>query len=264
MPQNKFFNPGRFVRLFRNDLIINQKTYLYAIAGLGLAIYALISFFMLKDKLNFDTITAYTSSLLIYILVIWLVAGTSFPAFQNQIKTSNYLLSPGSTFEKFLVQFVIRILLFIPLALFLYWVGAHLAKASMVADPATGFDPFFIPDFSFSDSFNHLITRDILAIVFSLFSITTLFFSGSVYFKRFALFKTLVSLVVIYGTVFSTLVILSHIFYPRETSGFSISLPAYYVDTAWTNAQCFFSILGGLSWLFFLLMAYFKLKEREV
>src|SRR5512133_1898780 len=97
MSKNKYFNPGRFARLFRNDLIINYKTYLFAIAGLGLAIYALISFFMLKDRQSFSTINDYTSSLAIYILVIWLVTGTSFPAFQNQIKASNYLLSPGST-----------------------------------------------------------------------------------------------------------------------------------------------------------------------
>ena len=264
MSQNKCFNPGRFVRLFRNDLIINKKTYLFAIAGLSLAVYALISFFMLSEKQRFSAISDYTPSLAIYIVVIWLVAGTSFPAFQNQIKTSNYLLSPGSSFEKFLVQFVIRILLFIPLALFIYWVGAHLARASMVADPVTGFDPFFIPEFSFSGSFNHLITWEILAIVFSIFSVTTLFFAGSVYFKRFTLFKTLVVLVVIYGAVFSTFVLLSHIFYPHETSGFNIALKSYNVDAVWTNMQYFFVILGGLSWLFFLLLAYFKLKEREV
>lgn len=262
MPQNKYFNPGRFARLFRNDLVINYRTYLYALTGIGLAIYALISFFMLKDKQNFSTINDYTPSLAIYILVIWLVAGTSFPAFQHQIKTSNYLLSPGSTFEKFLVQFVIRILLFIPLSLFIYWVGAHLAKASMVADPVTGFDPFFIPDFSFSDSFNHLITRDHLAIIFSIFSVTTLFFAGSVYFKRFALFKTLVVFLVICGTVLSTFVLLSHIYYPLSTSGFNIALKSYPVDDVWTNIQYFFAFVG-LSWLFFLPLAYFKLKEKE-
>lgn len=263
MSQNKYFNPGRFTRLFRNDLLINYKTYFLALAGLVIASYVFEFFFMQGFK-NINVNSYYTGPFMVFILIIWIVIGTSFSMFRDQIKTSNYLLSPGSSFEKFMVQVFIRVVLFIPIAMFLFWVGTRLAKASLIPDPVVGFDPFFIPDFSFSNSFNHLVTRDFLAIVFSLFSVATLFFAGSVYFKRFALIKTLIFIGIFIGVNYLLFVVFSHIFYPRETSGFNLTLKSYYVDAVWTNMQYFFAILGGLSWLFFLLFAYFRLKEREV
>jgi len=264
MSQNKYFSPGRFARLFRNDLLINYKTYFLALAGVAIASYAFTFIFMQSFKIiRVNHNSYYIGPLMVLILVIWVVIGTSFPMFRNQIKASNYLLSPGSTFEKFMVQFFIRVVLFIPVAMFLFWVGEHLAKASMFADPITGFDPFFIRDVSFSNSFNHLVTRDLLAIVFSIFSVATLFFAGSICFKQFALIKTLIFLGIFIGANYLLFVVLSHIFYPHETSGISIVLKSYNVDTVWTNVQYYFAFVGGLSWLFFLPLAYFKLKERE-
>jgi len=265
MPQNKFFNPGRFARLFRNDLLINYKTYFLALAALAIASYAFVFLFMRSFRTMHitDSASYYFVPMMVFILVILVVIGTSFPLFRNQIKESNYLLSPGSTFEKFMVQLFIRVVLFIPIAMLLFWVGEHLAKASLVADPVTGFDPLFIPDFSFSLFFDYLITRDILKVVFSLFSVATLLFAGAVCFKQFALIKTLISLGIFIGANYLLCVVLSHIFYPWETSGFNTALKSYYVDAVWTNMQYYFAFIGGLSWLFFLPLAYFRLKERE-
>lgn len=266
MSQNKYFSPGRFARLFRNDLLINYKTYFLALAGLAIASYAFVFLFMrsFRNMHIADSASYYIAPMMVFMLVIWVVIGTSFPMFRNQIKESNYLLSPGSTFEKFMVQLFIRVVLFIPIAMFLFWAGVQLAKASLISDPIIGFDPFFIRDFSFSLFFDYLITRDILAIVFSIFSVTTLFFAGAVCFKQFALIKTLISLGIFIGANYLIFVVLSHIFYPQETSGFNIALKSYNVDAVWTNLQYYFAFVGGLSWLFFLPLAYFRLKEREV
>ena len=266
MKQNKYFNTGRFASLFRNDLLINQKTYLFTLAGLGIAIYAFTYFIMRTSRGNFSRPDSYIPLFMILILAIGAFIGTAFPALTNQIKTSNYLLSPGSTFEKYLVQFMIRIILFIPIAFVLFWIGTHLAKASMVADPRINFDPSSIPDFHFSDLFNnaHLTIIDKLAIVLSIFSAASVLFAGSVYFTRFALVKTLIVSGIMFGAVLLSFALFSHIFYPTETHGLHIELKIYEITENLYNVQLAAYLLGGLSWIFFLVFGYFKLKEKEV
>jgi len=265
MKQNKYFSLVRFASLFRNDLMINQKTYLFAIVGLGIVIYAFTYLIMRTDGSGFNRHDEYIPLILIYLMAIGVVIGTAFPALSNQIKISNYLLAPGSTFEKYMVQFVIRVILFIPLALVIFWIGVHLAKASLVFDPRTNFDPSRIPDFHFSLLFVHVPTfRDKLVIVISIFSVATVLFAGSAYFNRFALVKTLIVSAIIVFTVVCSFVLFSHIFYPAETRGFEIELKTYKITKDLYNMQLAVYILGALSWLFFLPLAYFKLKEKEV
>jgi hypothetical protein len=263
MKQNKYFSPGRFARLFRNDLLINQKTYLFTLAGLGIAIYALMYFLMMMSQRV--GANQYSAFIVFYLMGVGVVIGTAFPALTNQIKTSNYLLAPGSTFEKYMVQFVIRMVIFIPIALLLFWISAHLAKASLVPDPRIGFDPeVSIANFSFSDLLNGVAFMDKLTIIFTIFSIACLLFAGSVYFNQFALVKTLILTGIIIGAVILSFVIFSHIFYPEIVHGFDIHLEPYNITEEQNNFQLGFFILGGFSWLFFLPLAYFKLKEKEV
>ena len=265
MKQNKYFSPGRFARLFRNDLLINQKAYSFAIAGLCIAIYVFSYFVMMVNRRGFNQPNDYIPIILIFLMAIGVIIGTSFPALNNQIKTSNYLLAPGSIFEKYMVQFVIRIVLFIPIALGIFWIGTHLAKASMVPDPSINFDPSSIPNFHFGDLFKEVPTfRDKLVIIVSIFSFATVLFAGAAFFNRFALVKTLIVSGITFGAVLLSFVMFSHIFYPSQTHGFEMELKTYQITKDLKNSQLFIYLIGGLSWLFFLPLAYFKLKEKEV
>ncbi len=264
MKQNKYFNPGRFARLLRNDLLINLKTYLFTIAGLGIAIYALMYFSMTTTK--HVTMNQYTAFIIFYLMGVGVVVGTAFPALNNLIKTGHYLLTPGSTFEKFAVQFLIRIVIFIPIALGIFWIATHLAKASLILNPNIGFDPSVsIADFHFSDLLAPIkLLRDKFVIIISIISVASLLFAGSVYFKRFALVKTAIVTSIIVGLVVLSFVFFSHIFYPAETHGFEIELKTYKITENIYNVQLAAYILGCFSWLFLLPLAYFKLKEKEV
>ena len=263
MKQNKYFSTRRFARLFRNDLLINQKTYLFTLAGLGIAIYALMYFSMITTK--HVSINQYTGFIVFYLMGVGVVIGTAFPALTNQIKTSNYLLAPGSTFEKYMVQFLIRIAIFIPIALLIFWVSAHLAKATLVPDPTIGFDPKVrIADFSFESLFNQLYYKDIAPTVLGIFSMYSLLFAGSATFKRFALPKTLIFFGSIVGIVSLAFVFFSYVFFSASTQGIDINLPIYKIDSDTENIKLFFYIVFSFSWLFFLPLAYFKLKEKEV
>ena len=265
MKQNKYFNMGRFARLFRNDLMINQKMYLFTLVGLSLAIYALSYFTMATNKgySNND----YSALFVVYLMAIGVIVGTAFPAFSNSIKTNHYLLSPGSSFEKLLIQFSIRLVIFVPLALIIFWTATHLAKASMIPDLENGFDPAKkIADFQFAKLFNQLDPgHEKLMFGVTLFSISTILFAGSVFFNRFALVKTLIAATLVVGMVFLSFVLFSHIFYPEFVKGFDVHLNHYVIDGDRLNNLTFLGyIIGGLSWLFFLPLAYFKLKEKEV
>jgi hypothetical protein len=264
MKQNKYFSLKRFTLLLKNDWLINQKIYLFTVIGLALAIYGL-SYFLMYNSRNFSN-SQYTGLFLFYLMGMGAIIGMAFPALTDHIKKSNYLLVPGSIFEKFMVQFFIRIVLFIPLGLILFWVATHLAKASMIPNPATGFDPVSqIQDFHFSKLFNenlHKLDRSLIAL--SIFSIASILFAGSTFFNRFALVKTLIITALTTGAFVLSLVLFSHIFYPAETHGFEIKIPIYKVWKDIVNIQLLICMIGGLTWLFFLPLAYFKLKEKEV
>jgi hypothetical protein len=263
MKQNKYFSPGRFARLLRNDWLINQKTYLFTLAGLGIAIYALMYFSMITTK--HVSINQYTGFIVFYLMGVGVVIGTAFPALTNQNKASSYLLMPGSTLEKYLIQFLIRLVIFIPVALLIFWISAHLAKASLIPDPKIGFDPEVrISDFSFTSLFNQLYYKDIAPILFGIFSGYSLLFAGSVYFKRFAIPKTLIFFGITVGIVALSFEVFSHLFFPTSATNSNTNLLIYKINSDTENIKLYLYIIFGCPWLFFLPLAYFNLKEKEV
>ena len=263
MKQNKYFSPGRFARLLQNDWLIHQKAYLFTLAGISIALYV-FTFLLMKTSNKFHN-DDYIGLFMVNLATIGIVVGNSFTALKNRNKACNYLLTPGSTFEKYMVQFVVRILIFIPITLFIFWLCMYLAKASLLFLPENEINPSGnIPDFHFNilrDVFNR---KDIASLLFGIFSGYSLLFAGSVYFKRFAIPKTLIFFGITLGIVFLAFVVFSHLFFPRLTNGFNIDIPIYNNESGTTNLQIFVEIIFGLAWLFFLPLAYFKLKEKEV
>jgi hypothetical protein len=277
MPFNNYFNVKRFTRLLKQDLLINRKKYLLNIVGLVLVTYLLSYWFLSSSKPSLvqspELINIiYFTYFLFYMMLVGVIVGTAFPDLTDKIKTANYLLSPASTFEKFLVEFLLRIGFFIPLALGIFWIAIRLAKASLIADPEVlyghkFFDPSVIPYFEF----RLLVTRgvdklwdswQILFFIFGFFSYGAYLFAGTTYFKRYALVKTvLISGILFIGCVLFSM-LLSNIFYP-EITGFKLQLETFQVTEKLDSTKFSLLSLSLLSWIFFLGMAYFKLKEKE-
>jgi len=200
--------------------------------------------------------------------------GTAFPALSNRNKTTSYLLTPGSTFEKFMVQLMIRIVILIPTALVIFWLAVYLAKASLVANTTIDFNAAIqITDFHFNELFENNKQQNQI-IFLCIFSFGTFLFAGASYFKRYALAKTLITLAIGIGLVFLLFVLLSHIFFPNVTHGFENRLLSHLLIVQESgspkmvenpyNMKLFWYAIGHFSWLFFLPLAYFKLKEKEV
>ncbi len=276
MPFNNYFNLNRFARLLKQDLLINKTKYFLGILGLGLITYLLCYLFLggcKESMIRYENsiYNYYMTCFVFYMMAVGVVVGTAFPDLTNKIKTANYLLSPGSTLEKFLVQFLLRMGLFIPITLGIFWIAIRLAKASLIPEALSKtvfFDPSVVPYFEF----RLLITRstdemwsipEILIMVFGFFSCGAYLFAGATYFKRYALVKTVIVSVVVWLISFLFMVLLSHIFYPQNLGHFKIQLYPFRITEHLDSISLFFLSLSLLSWIFFLSIAYFKLKEKE-
>lgn len=273
------FNIKRFSRLLQQDLLINKTKYGLTILGLGLITYILGYMFLNSTKSsmiknNYAVFQNYTICFAFFMMYVGVIIGFAFPDLSDKIKRSNYLLTPGSTFEKVALQFLIRIVLFVPIALGIFWISIRLAKASLIPEIVNFnsveqlMDPVLIPYFDYA----FLITKtngkirdtwQILFVFFGLFSYGIYLFAGATYFKRYALVKTVIASVVILLTSITFSVVLSHIFYPKETHGFNSRLNEFAVTEHLSSSELFMVSLSLFSWMFFLAMSYFKLKEKE-
>lgn len=278
MPFNNYFNLNRFVRLFQQDLLINRTKYFLGILGLGLITYLFTYWFLSSSKAsivgNSEQINfLYLTCFMFYMMAVGVIVGTAFPDLTDKIKTANYLLSPGSTFEKFLVQFLLRIVFFIPIALGIFWIAIRLAKASLVPAPEVlygnqFFDPAVVPYFEFRLMVTQGVDKlwdvwQIVFMIFGFFSYGAYLFAGGTYFKRYALLKTVVISGVLFISCILFSMLLSNIFYPKETRGFNFYLQTFQITEKLDSTQFFLLYLSLIPWIFFLSIAYFKLKEKE-
>ena len=262
MKQNKYFSLKRFFLLLRNDWLIHRKTYLFTVLGMTIGIYVITYLPMTRGRF---LVSDYNLMMIFTLMGVGVFIGNAFPVLKNQIKTTNYLLAPGSTFEKLMVQFVIRVVIFIPLSLILFWIAVNLAKASLIPDPTTGFDPAInIPDFHFSGLRDLLYYKDVLPTILGIFSYYTFLFAGSVYFHRYVLAKTIILTGAILFSLYLSFLLFSHLVFPAETQGYNVYFKVYNITEDIDNIKLFLYILASFSWLFFLPLTYFKLKEKEV
>lgn len=253
MKTNNFFELDRFIGLLKQDLLFYYKSYLYILAGLSIGIFV-IGYLMIQ---NTSALNSYqTTYYILYSLLLGATIGffgMSFPGFRDQVNTCQYLLIPGSAFEKLLVQFVVRFVFFIPLALILLKVSIFLALVAMEPNPKIGFDPLFVKDFSYRELFTRseaLRNNPLRDLAYLL-----VMFAGSVYFKRHAVVKTLVVLFVLPATLFLLV---------KFSSG---QIEWMIKSSDYLNGNSYFLSLSpvfiGLL-LLSLPWAYFKLKEKEL
>ncbi|MEN9906974.1 MAG: hypothetical protein RLZZ540_115 [Bacteroidota bacterium] len=289
MSLNNYFSFKRFSLLLKQDLLINRTKYLLGILSVGLIAYVFLYYkfnlekniileHIVNPKSNYsdyyNVIRFYSEWFGYYMLVVGVIVGTSFPDLSDKNKASTYLLMPGSSFEKGLLQFVIRIGFFVPIALGIFWIAIRLAKISLTTNAiglGAGIDPAVIPYFEFRDLVtdywdnNIWNTGRILFMIFGFFSYGAYLFAGAAYFKRFALIKAVIVSVVVLGISILFSVLLSYIFYPQLAQGFDIKIGKMYFITEELPSTALFAVtLSLLSWVFFLAIAYFKLKEKEV
>jgi len=197
METNNSFSFQRLMLLGKQSFVINKK-----LIGISLGGFSGILFLILwgnqsgknfSNWQNGDYLGTFAS--LFFVLGI-IYASLSFPAFRSKEKSMAYLMLPASASEKFLFEFVNRIILFIFLMPLLFWVIANL-EGSVVH--------YFVPElknytFSFGQAFSEISkqpefnTWAKLAILQGCLFVFISSFTGASYFSKSPLLKTMFTL----------------------------------------------------------------------
>jgi hypothetical protein len=279
MSLQKHFSAKRFYKCLNYDLVLNGKTYLFTLIGLMMVLLIInlinlnsfSSFYRLNygfNTINFDNYfyNSYYLPVFVFFIIVGsiLSAGTSFSALRTSQKSINYLLFPASSLEKFLVQFLIRIPVFVMLFIPIYWLNFKfsynfysLFDTVSEAVKSYGLLSPFQPK-NMDDTALCLIV--ITAVMSSLFA-----FVGAAYFKKYALFKSVFTFGLTAFFMFLLMVLFSHLFYEHHANEFfQVKLKMFPVYENFNSIEIYtITLFTGLS-IFLLPLAYFKLKEREV
>jgi len=267
----------------RNDIMLNYKKFLFTIVGAFILGFIILYMTMpkmihLNSNYTFGGMR-YFQTFAICLFGLGAFVGSAFSELNNKVASSNYLLIPASTFEKFLCQFVIRVLFGTTIFLFVFWVDAHLARFAALSHIVDQNNQLAGPEkFRFIEKFHYsmflikdqypIVTYwkwyDGIAMILGIFSIGVYLFSVKLFFRKMGLIKTSISLVALFYLLAGIMILFSHIFYPR-TVGFNMNLEEY--TTTFhniSNVEIFIYSICYFSLLFLLPLGYFKLKEKQV
>jgi len=282
MNSNKFFSFNRFYLLLRNDILLNHKKYLITIAGAFVFVFVILFMQMPKIEYIDRQFMAFTGSRYFGAFIMclfglgWFIA-TSFSGLGDKVKTSNYLLIPASTLEKFMSQFIIKVIIGTALFLVIFWVDAHLARTVALNqiegpnhEPPSANVSKYIAEFDYSfflvkQTRNNVDTNwrlaEGMAILSFIFSIGMFLFSRNLFYNRNGFGKSrIISIVVIFSLVY---------FMPRSNSITDLNTYITYnvertLENGYTNVDMLKFSIAYFSPLFLILLGYFKLKEKQV
>jgi len=205
---------------------------------------------------------------MITFLVMFFLGGSiysslSYPAFRTKEKSISYLLLPASTAEKYVFEFLSRIVLFILLMPFVFWVIANIEGSVM---------HYYKPDFI---NYRFSLSKALSSVVykrgnsgwmnFLIFQgwlfVFIAAFTGASHFSKSPLVKTLFTLSIIaLGYALYTYLLVKGM----NVSGYALENKRILFIHNRNEAMAFISIAITIVNLCLLTIAYFRLKEREV
>ena len=258
--------------LFRQNFIHHNKLFLFSsIAYIGV-IFILLSIVQMGSDKHPHDLENYRGFLIGFVAVFGILyVGYSFPSLRSKESTINYLMVPGSVLEKFLSEFIIRIVLMLFLLPILFWVtfniqGLFFGMFTEDSFQTVGlFEPFNadLSNVIKGDIFNDRSTTMWFVIMLAnLIGLgLVLPFTGGATFSKQPLVKTLFALAVI--VLFYVLVIYLAI----EIVGvgnFRINDDMILIPNDEKGSIRFFAMAAFIANLVMLYVAYRKLKEKEV
>ncbi|MEX2232488.1 MAG: hypothetical protein WD824_10025 [Cyclobacteriaceae bacterium] len=263
MQSNNTFDITRFGILWRQNLTHNYKLVLTSLAGFCGALFILLLLIQIGEGFH-PLHTGHYFELLIVVFIATgiICSGTSFTNLRAREKMHNYLMLPASAFEKFLMEFIGRILLFILIVPLFYWavfnLEGYLVHLFYPSYPFQSFPLFANPHFHFgTDLANNRMNAFMITGGLLIFIIP---FTGATIFNKNPLIKTLFAVAIIF--FFNLFLVYFFIeilefkdYYPDSSILFMRGL----------EDSILALIIGSMIFNIALIMAaYFKLKEREV
>ncbi|VBB45646.1 conserved membrane hypothetical protein [uncultured Paludibacter sp.] len=266
MNTNQYFSFTRFIKLIKSDWLINYKKYILLFLTMLAIGYVFIYLNLPKRAYEGSSVfdaNRYLNLLNISLFALIAFIGTSFPAFNSKKTARIYMLTPASTFEKYSAQFLGRIVITFILFLFAFWLDANLARLTVLGTIKENTPK--IEAFSYSDLLR-ILKKDEFSHIFMpflLLSTAMFFFAIRLFFNRNGILKTSLTFISFLFGIYLLFVLFSHIFYP-ETKGFDVHTSEYEVIRNLESGQILGIIIVSVSWIFLLVLGFFKLKEKEV
>jgi hypothetical protein len=282
MNSNKFFSFSRFYLLLRNDILLNRQKYLLTIAGAFIFGFVFLYMQMPKVERLDNQIPAFNGSRYVSVFALFLIGlgwfiATSFSELGDKVKTSNYLLMPASTFEKFLSQFVIRVVIGTSLLLVIFWADAHLARTVALSqiegpnhEPASANVSKYIAEFHYSmflvkhtnnNEPTYWRLAEGMALISFIFSIGMYLFSKKLFHKKNGFGKSRIISIVI---IFSILFLMPDSNWFSEFNSFISNNIERQLQNGYTNIDIWRFSIAYFAPLFLIPFGYFKLKEKQL
>ncbi len=251
---NQTFNPTRFFKYAQYNLIINKNGYLYSLTGFCSAMLltqiSLLSFSSGWHRNQWSAF--YLVSLAIFGIIFF---GKSFSALRKKESAINFMILPASTFEKFIYEFLSKILI----TLIIYGV-----LFPIIADLSAFLAQFINSDntikyFSYADLIDKPIEY-IRLIVFLYILAFSLIFAGTTAFKKRPVLMTFIFLGLVAISTIGYLYIISEKLNLNNGISYTLRTQFYNDNKLLTAFTCAMAITSIISWIY----AYFKIKEKEV
>ncbi|MBD8490849.1 hypothetical protein IFO69_19005 [Echinicola sp. CAU 1574] len=286
--QNEFFSLSRFWNLLKYDFNSNKLHYIATlpVAMLGIATVLWIAFpgeIKMGHGYSVTSVPFKSNSYNIFLFlgaVIYGIAivGNSFPGLKNEKKTLIHLLLPSSNLEKFLLQWGVRVFLFLVLYPILFKFTADITSEIYLAIhkyylSSNNLKPSLFPQiekFSFKQFIGNnpktfTLNSSFVVAMYTL-TVSIVFFGGTI-FKRWNILLGPLSIMGLILIVFIYLVILSNILNPTQRGFWDINLninaPKLFNDLI--PLTMFTTLIFGILFSVVLWVAtYFRFKEKEV
>ena len=262
---NNTFNIHRFAALVRQGVMHDYKMYLISICGFSGVLFIL--FFITQFNFGISVIDPH-SLVIMYVLTFigagLLYTGSAFGGFRSKEKSISYLLIPASRFEKFLSEYVSRVIIFMLAFPVIFWLTYNLMGVIFgVLHPVFTFkyqDFFFVPPYVVEPGKVNPYPLIYSAALFVL----TIPFTGATIFNKHPLIKTLFSVSLIF---FFHLFLIYFFVEILKFKNYNISpgeTQIYLLPASAEKAIVFFTTTFIVANIMLTLIAYFKLKEKEV
>lgn len=255
------FSFQRFLLLIRLSLRVNKKILMIYTAGLAGMLFLALLFF--QSTVNFqywDQENNMITFIFLFLSLGLLYTSKSFPAFRSTTKSLAYLTLPATNSEKYVFEFLTRIVAYIVLMPLIFWLVANI-EGTIVHH--------FVPQlvnyrFSFLDNISKFMESSktgfwgLIGISQPMLFVFTAAFAGASYFSKSPLIRTLFT----FSTVVAGYFFLSYLLY----HGFNLKEhhPSDHIlFLTKDRLVIFFSIAGLLINLTLLVISWFRLKEKE-
>jgi hypothetical protein len=260
---NNIFSGKRLQLLFKQNFIHNtQFLLLSTVAYIGI-IFIVLSIAQMGNDLQPNDLSNFQGFLIGFVTVFGILyVGHSFPAFREKESTIHYLMTPASALEKFVFEFVNRIVIMLIALPLLYWATFNMQGYFFDIFTEEIFEPIGVQNVVRIDDMPPryqlllygLITGGVL---FAL----SLAFTGAAMFTKQPLVKSLftVALVVMFFVGYSYIVI-----EPLGVGRYNPPEDMVFVPLDEDRALGTITVALFAATILLLFVAFRKLKEREV